>query len=124
MCVCCVSRLKQRYGGWSGLHYRGTAVGSEATGGRGLGADVDRLLSRRRGVSLGSREARCEMSFGMLALGKDARELALPACGRGHASGHAGSATLRAGLRPTHGSTARPTAGLAGTRRLAAGMRC
>ena len=96
----CSSRLKQRYGGWSGLHYRGSAVGSEATGGRGLGADVDRLLSRRRGVSLGSREARCEMSFGMLALGKDASKLALPACGRGHASGHAGSTTLCAGLRP------------------------
>ena len=114
VCVCVLSRLKQRYGGWSGLHYRGTAVGSEATGGRGLGADVDRLLSRRRGVSLGSREARCEMSFGVLALGKDASKLALPACGRGHASGHAGSATLRAGPRargPRRTSMARRSTG-------------
>ena len=36
----------------------------------------------------------------MLALGKDAMRLALPACGRGHASGHAGSTTLCAGVRP------------------------
>ena len=58
-------RLKQRYGGWSALYCRGAPVGSEAPGGRALGADVDRLLSRRRGVPLRSRHARCEVSFGM-----------------------------------------------------------
>ena len=34
-------------------------------GGRALGADVDRLLSRCRDVLLWSRLARCEVSFGM-----------------------------------------------------------
>ena len=50
---------------WSALYCRGAPVGSEAPGGRALGADVDRLLSRRRGVPLRSRHARCEVSFGM-----------------------------------------------------------
>ena len=39
------TRLSQRYGGWSALYCRGAPVGSEAPGGRALGADVDRLLS-------------------------------------------------------------------------------
>ena len=60
-----VRRLNQRYGRWSALYCRGAPVGSEAPGGRALGADVDRLLSRRRGVPLRSRHARCEVSFGM-----------------------------------------------------------
>ena len=55
----------QRYGRWSALYCRGAPVGSEAPGGRALGADVDRLLSRRRDVRLWSRLARCEVSFGM-----------------------------------------------------------
>ena len=50
----------------------------------------------------------------MLALGKDAMRLALPACGRGHASGHAGSTTLCAGVRtrgPQRASMARRSTG-------------
>ena len=50
---------------WSALYCRGAPVGSEAPGGGALGADVDRLLSRRRDVPLWSRLARCEVSFGM-----------------------------------------------------------
>ena len=110
----CVRRLKQRYGAWSALHCRGTPVGSEAPGGRGLGADVDRLLSRRRGVSLGSREARCEVSFGMSTLGEDARKLAFLAYGRGHVSGDGRQTTLRAGPRargPRRTSMARRSTG-------------
>ena len=49
----------------SALYCRGAPVGSEAPGGRALGADVDRLLSRRRDVPLWSRLVRCEVSFGM-----------------------------------------------------------
>ena len=55
----------QRYGRWSALYCRGAPVGSEAPGGGALGADVDRLLSRRRDVPLWSRLARCEVSFGV-----------------------------------------------------------
>jgi len=49
------------------LYCRGAPVGSEAPGRRALGADVDRLLLRRRvACRFGqSRHARCEVSFGM-----------------------------------------------------------
>ena len=49
----------------SALYCRGAPVGAKAPDGRALGAHVDRLLSRRRGVPLRSCLARCEVPFGM-----------------------------------------------------------
>jgi len=57
---------KKRYGG--GVLSTAAArlsVRRRPAAARLLGADVDRLLSRRRDVLLWSRLARCEVSFGM-----------------------------------------------------------
>ena len=54
-------------------------------------------LAAPRRAPLWSRLARCEVSFGMLALGKDASKLALLACGRGRVGGPARLGEARRG---------------------------
>ena len=69
---------------------RGAPAGAEAPGGRRLGARADRLLARRREIPIPSRLMRGEGPFDVWKLAKDARKLALYACGRGRADGLGG----------------------------------
>ena len=91
------------------------AAGANARGGRALGAGAHRTLARRQGVSVSARLARCEVSFGMLALGKDASKLALLACGRGRAGGPARLGEARRGSSSSRPATSQHGSSLDGS---------
>ena len=69
---------------------RGAPAGAEAPGGRRLGARGDWLVARRGEIPIPSRLVRGEGPFDVWKLAKDARKLALYACGRGRADGLGG----------------------------------
>ena len=66
----------------------GRATGRAAA--RRLGARADRLVARRREIPIRSRLMRGKGPFDVWKLAKEARKLALYACGRGRADGLGG----------------------------------